>query len=80
MAVRNTLGDLSNLMFEQLERLNAAEPEELEGEIGRARAMSEVGKTIIDNSNMMLRAMQFKDTAMAANARLPRMLGAGEDE
>lgn len=80
MAVRNTLGDLSNLMFEQLERLNAAEPEELEGEIDRARAMSEVGKTIIDNSNTMLRAMQFKDTAMAANAHLPRMLGAGEDE
>ena len=79
MAVHNTLGDLSNLMFEQLERLNAAEPEELEQEIDRAKAMSDVGKTIIENSNTILRAMQFKDGALSASAKLPRMLGTGED-
>ena len=79
MAVHNTLGDLSNLMFEQLERLNEAEPEELEQEIGRAKAMSSVGQTIIENSNTILRAMQFKDNALSTSAKLPRMLGTGED-
>ena len=79
MAVHNTLGDLSNLMFEQLERLNSADPDELEAEIGRAKAMSDVGKTIIENSNTMLRAMQLKDCANDAALRVPRMLGAGDD-
>ena len=39
MAVKNTLLDLSDTLFEQLERINDASAEELEDEIRRSKAM-----------------------------------------
>lgn len=39
MAVKNTLMDLSDTLFEQLERLNEADEDALESEVQHARAM-----------------------------------------
>lgn len=75
MAVRNTLMDLSDTLFEQLERLNDASPEEIDMEVTRAKAMSDVAGTIISTANCVVGAMRFKDTAIDASTHLPRLLG-----
>lgn len=69
MGTRNTLGDLNNHLFIQMERLNDDEltDEELEKEKGRARAMADISKNIINNANLVLQAKKFKDDAMDAN-------------
>lgn len=55
---RNTLMDLYNTMFEQLERLNDEEltPEQLDMEAKRAKAMSGVASNMIGISKIMLDA------------------------
>lgn len=55
---RNTLMDLYNTMFEQLERLNDEEltPEQLDIEAKRAKAMSGVASNMIGISKIMLDA------------------------
>lgn len=57
---RNTLKDLNNHLFEQLERLNDEEltGENLKVEIERARAMSNIATKIIDNGQLVLRAQK----------------------
>lgn len=55
---RNTLMDLYNTMFEQLERLNDEEltPEQLDMEAKRAKAMSGIASNMIGISKIMLDA------------------------
>lgn len=55
---RNTLMDLYNTMFEQLERLNDEEltPEQLDMEAKRAKAMSGIASNMIGVSKIMLDA------------------------
>ena len=55
---RNTLKDLNNHLFEQLERLNDDEiqGEKLKEEVERARAMANIATKIIENGNLVLRA------------------------
>lgn len=73
---KNTLSDLNNLLFEQLERLNDEEvgSDGLTSEMERAKAMSDVSKTIIDNAALALEAEKFMDDRLDANRTLPKML------
>jgi hypothetical protein len=50
--VKNKITDLRDHMFAQLERLSNEEltPEELQTEIERAKAISEVGKVIVESA------------------------------
>lgn len=50
--MKNKISDLRNYMFEALERLSAEglTPDELDREIKRAAAVSEVGKVIVDSA------------------------------
>jgi hypothetical protein len=50
--MKNKIEDLRNHLFSAIERLNNEEitPEELEKEIQRAKAISEVGKVIVDSA------------------------------
>jgi len=55
--MKNTLGDLNNHLFAQLERLN---DEDLKGddlleEINRAKAVNEVASKIINNGALVLK-------------------------
>lgn len=74
--IKNTLGDLNGYLFEQLERLNADELslEELEIEMKRGKAVTEVAKQIIENGKLVLDAQKFRDQRMDVEKVLPELL------
>lgn len=75
--MKNTLGDLNNHLFAQLERLS---DEELQGddmkeEIMRAKSVTDIAKNIIENAKTVLEAEKFKaETLGRSNVTPSRML------
>lgn len=59
--MHNTLEDLNNFLFAQLERLDDPEisDEDLRKERERSKSMVEIGKTIVDNARLCLQAHRF---------------------
>lgn len=79
--MQNKLTDLNNHLFEQLERLNDDEltDEQLDQEIKRAKAMSEVAGKIIDNAKLSFEAYRYQDEfGHGRAAALPDFLGGGK--
>ena len=62
---KNSLVDVHNILIESLERLNDDDlfnnPEKAKVEIARAKAISNVGRTIIENAAVMLNARKHMD-------------------
>lgn len=78
---RNTLGDLNNHLFAQLERLNDEEitGEKLEDEIIRSKAVIGVSKQIIANANVVLKAKSIElEYGKNSEKEMPKMLEGGE--
>jgi hypothetical protein len=77
--MKNTLGDLNNHLFAELERLNDEElqGEELTAEISRAHAVQSVAGAIIANAKTVLNAQKFQDEKLSTG-EIPRMLSDGE--
>lgn len=74
--MRNTLGDLNNHLFEQLERLNdeSLKGEELKEEITRAKTITSVAAQIIANGSLVLEAKKMIDDRGNVEVALPKML------
>lgn len=73
----NTLGDLNNKLFEQLERLSNKNlnDKELAKEIERAKAIKDISTQIISNANTVLRAKAFSTNTLGrSQTSIPRML------
>lgn len=77
--MRNTLGDLNNHLFVQLERLNEENlaGDALKAEIARSKAITEVAREIISNGALVLEAQKLMDNRMDADMVLPKMLEGG---
>lgn len=72
--MKNTLTDLNNYLFEQLDRLqdDNLNEEGLEKEIKRSEAVQKVAKTIIDNGNLALQAKKHLDEyGEGGNIKIP---------
>ena len=74
--IKNTLVDLNNHLFMQLERLGNEdlEGEELLQEIARSKAISEIAKNVIENANVVLQAQKHMDEFRGTDTKMPRML------
>jgi len=72
---QNTLEDLNNHLFEELERLNdeSLTGDAMEAEIRRAHAMNAVAQSIIGNANTVLRATQLASDLGKVES-VPRLL------
>ncbi|QNB48195.1 hypothetical protein BR63_19120 [Thermanaerosceptrum fracticalcis] len=79
--MKNTLGDLNNHLFAQLERLGEEDlkGEKLQEEINRAKAISDIAAQIIANGSLVLKARMFMHeygNGDHADKKLPPMLRA----
>ncbi len=61
--MQNTLSDLNNYLFEQIERVNddSLDDEALEKEIHRAETVTKIAGTIINNAQLQLNAIKHMD-------------------
>lgn len=75
MAMKNTLTDLNNYLFESLERLmdDDLSPEDLDKEINRSRAVTDVAQAIIQSGELSLKASKFR-TEYGKNTPLPALM------
>lgn len=81
----NTLIDLNNFLFGQLERLD--DPDcDLEKEVARSKAMVDIGKVIVENADLALRGAQYVSECRGSSAfggikrPIPAMLEIHEEE
>lgn len=79
--MKNTLVDLNNHLFEQMERLNDDEltDEQLEKEIKRADAMKDIASQIIGNAQLVLKATELNMEYSRGDNCVPKLL-LGNDE
>lgn len=76
--MRNTLRDLNDYLFAEMERLDDEElkGDDLAQEIGRAHAIGKVAQAISANSNTVLRTVELQAKVRGAGADVdtPHML------
>lgn len=80
--MKNTLADLNNHLFEQMERLNDDDltDEQLEKEIKRADAMKDIATQIISNAQIVLKATELNMEYSRTDVAVPKMLTGGEEK
>ena len=77
--MKNTLGDLNNHLFAQLERLSDEDlkGDELKEEMGRAKSINDVASRIIANASIVLQAKKATNDFLeeyGVEGKLPKML------
>lgn len=75
--MQNTLGDLNNHLFAQLERLGDEDltGDKLQQEMDRAKAITAMATQIISNGSLILRSQQFAaDIGIKTDEHIPKML------
>lgn len=74
--MKNTLNDLNNFLFAQLERLDNEEmdSDQLADEINRAKAITLVSNQVIQNANLVLEAKKLSYDRTEEDFSLPKMI------
>ena len=74
--MKNTLGDLNNHLFAELERLSDEDlrGEALVEEVTRAKSITSVSNQIISNAQIILEAEKFRDEKLDLDRTIPKML------
>lgn len=74
--MKNSLGDLNNHLFAQMERLSNEDlkGEELQVEITRAKAVGDIASRIIANGALVLKGQELINDKYDADMKLPKML------
>lgn len=74
--MRNTLSDLNNHLFMELERLGDEDlsDEKIKFEVSRAHALSHVADRIIHNASVMLEAQKHFDDLTDKSKSVPKFL------
>jgi len=74
--MKNKLTDLNDHLFEQLERLNDDDltGDQLNAEIARSKAMTNVAQTIINNGELLLNAKKHADDYNLGKSEMPVMM------
>lgn len=74
--MKNTLADLNNYLFEELERLTDDELDDvqIEKEIKRANSICTVAGQIISNGNLAVNAAKARYNSMNADYKSPSFL------
>lgn len=73
MTFENNLYGLNERLFAEMDRLEAADGDDLQEEIGRAKALRELGQTVIANGNLMVSASR-EMTAQGESVKVPKGL------
>lgn len=79
--MKNTLADLNNYLFEQLERLNDDEltDDQLERELKKTDNIVKISEKIIQNGELALKTMKHMDEyGYGQNRSVPKMLDSTE--
>ena len=73
--MKNTLSDLNNYLFETLERLmdDDQTPEQLDKEIQRSRAVTDIAEAVIHSGELQLKAAKLR-TEYGKSALVPALL------
>ena len=75
--MKNTLSDLNNILFEQLELVNddSLTTDQLETQLRKTESIVKVSEQIIKNGELAFKAIQHQDKYYGTtNKRLPAML------
>lgn len=74
--MKNTLGDLNNYLFAQLERLDdeSLKGDALVEEMNRTKAINDVATRIIANGALVLASKKMMDDTLNADIIMPKML------
>ena len=77
--MKNSIADLNNYLFEQIERLQNDDltAEELKAEVTRADAVSKISTNIIKGAEIALKAAALQ-TEYAGNVAIPDMIAPQE--
>lgn len=77
----NTLKDLTDILFEQLRRLdNENLPvEQMEKEIKRSDAIVKVATVLVNTGDLALKAKKIQEDNFRANTKLPALFNEKED-
>ncbi|EHL19441.1 hypothetical protein HMPREF9628_00162 [Peptoanaerobacter stomatis] len=81
--MKNTLIDLNNYLFEQIERLQDDEltEDELEKEIKKSKSIGELANTIINNASLALNTQKFfVENGITAKVNMPLLGVSDKDE
>ena len=74
--MQNTLGDLNNHLFAEMERLGDEnlEGDKLQVEISRAKALADIASKIVDNASLVLEGEKFKAETLGRSKVEPSKL------